>query len=198
MKTCISLPASHKGKQLACIELERSRLLSRLIKTIQAVLALLLLALGCLFMPFSALSSMSEPFEHLVALMLGMLSVSVVQELGRGFLMRLLSGVKPVLRFTGAYLHAGCEAYFDRRSEQIVNLVPVAFATVVILAFFFSIADLSWKWIVWIILVVDLCFAVGYLYASIRFWQMPEDILVQNVGSTYFVYSAQAAQQEHP
>ena len=109
------LPEAYKGKQISRIELERSKILSRLIKTIQAILAVLLLAAGCLFMPPAELTNMPDPFEHLVALMLGMLSVSVVHELGRGLLMRLFSGVKPTLRFAGAYLHAGCDAYFPRK-----------------------------------------------------------------------------------
>ena len=46
------LPEAYKGKQISRIELERSKILSRLIKTIQAILAVLLLAAGCLFMPW--------------------------------------------------------------------------------------------------------------------------------------------------
>ena len=49
---------------------------------------------------------------------------------------------------------------------------------------------MSWKWIVWIILTVSVCFSIGYAYASIRFQQLPDDVLIQNVGSTYLVYSA--------
>lgn len=192
MKVCTELPKSYQAEPVACIELEKSRLLSRLIKTVQAVLAVVLLFVGGLMLPFSALTEFSDPFEHLAALMLGMLSVSIVQELGRGLLMRLFSGVKPVLRFAGAYLHAGCEAYFPRREEQIVNLLPPLLTAIVILVLFFTTADATWRWMIWIILIVDLCFCVGYGYASLRFTQLPEDILVQNVGSTYLVYSAGA------
>jgi hypothetical protein len=45
---------------------------------------------------------------------------------------------------------------------------------------------------VWIILTVTVCFSIGYAYASIRFQQLPGDILIQNVGSSYLVYSAEA------
>ncbi|MBR0391237.1 MAG: hypothetical protein IJK38_02830, partial [Oscillospiraceae bacterium] len=55
---------------------------------------------------------------------------------------------------------------------------------------FLSTKDMSWKWIVWIILTVSVCFSIGYAYASIRFQQLPDDVLIQNVGSTYLVYSA--------
>ena len=191
MKTCTKLPPSHQGRLLARIELEKSKLLARLIKTVQAVLAVVLLAAGGLFLPFSALTELPEPFEHLFVLMLGMLSVSILQELTRGFLMRIFSGVKPVLRFTGAYLHAGCEAYFDRQSEQIINLSPVVLPAAILIILLFSVSDPSWKWMVWIILIVELCFSVGYGYASMRFQQMPQDIFVQNIGSTYLVYSSQ-------
>ena len=190
LKAYTKLPESHKGKQIARIELERSKVLSRLIKTVQAVLAVLLLAIGCLFLAPSELTNMKDPFEHLTALMLGMISVSIVQELTRGFLMRIISGVKPTLRFSGAYLHAGCEAYFPRREEQLLNLSPLLFFTVVLLIIFFSVPDVSWKWMVWIVFTVNICFGVGYGYASMRFAQMPADILVMNLGPTYLVYSA--------
>lgn len=195
MKAYSILPSSHKGRLLARIELERSKVLSRLIKTIQAVLAVVLLAAGCIFLSPSELTNMKDPFEHLTALMLGMLSVSIVQELTRGFLMRIISGIKPTLRFSGAYLHAGCEAYFPRREEQILNLFPLLFSTVVLLILFFSVQDISWKWMVWIVFTVNICFGVGYGYASMRFAQMPEDILVMNLGPTYLVYSAQAEKE---
>ena len=161
-----------------------------MLKTVQAVIAVLMIFAGCLLMPPAALTGMSEPFEHLSVLMLGMISVSIILELTRGLLMRLFSGVKPVLRFTGAYLHAGCPAYFDRKNEQLINLLPSLLLTVALIILFLSTKDMSWKWIVWIILTVSVCFSIGYAYASIRFQQLPDDVLIQNVGSTYLVYSA--------
>lgn len=190
MQSSKTLPKTHKGKQIACIELEKSRLLARLIKIIQAITAVLLLIAGGLLMPFSALIELKEPFEHLTVLMLGMIAVSIFQELGRGLLMRIFSGVKPVLRFTGAYLHAGCEAYFNKRDEQILNLVPAVLLTVILIVLFLTTNDDSWRWMIWIILTVDICFGIGYAYASIRFMSMPDDILVQNIGSKYLVYSS--------
>lgn len=184
------LPKSYRGNRIACIELEKSKYLSRLLKTVQAVIAVLMIFAGCLLMPPAALTGMSEPFEHLSVLMLGMISVSIILELTRGLLMRLFSGVKPVLRFTGAYLHAGCPAYFDRKNEQLINLLPSLLLTVALIILFLSTKDMSWKWIVWIILTVSVCFSIGYAYASIRFQQLPDDVLIQNVGSTYLVYSA--------
>ena len=190
MKAFKELPDRYQNNQIACIELEKSKYLSRLLKTIQAVSAVLLLFAGCLLMPPAALTGMTEPFEHLSVLMLGMLSITIILELLRGFLMRLLSGVKPVLRFTGAYLHAGCQAYFDRKSEQFINLFPPFVLTVALIILFIGTKDMTWKWMVWIVFTVSVCFSIGYLYASIRFQQLPEDILVQNIGSTYLVYSS--------
>ena len=93
MQSSKTLPKTHKGKQIACIELEKSRLLARLIKIIQAITAVLLLIAGGLLMPFSALIELKEPFEHLTVLMLGMIAVSIFQELGRGLLMCIFSGL---------------------------------------------------------------------------------------------------------
>lgn len=190
MKAFAELPKSYRDNRIACIELEKSKYLSRLLKTVQAITAVLLLFAGCLLMPPTALTGMTEPFEHLSVLMLGMISVTIFLELTRGLLMRFFSGEKPVLRFTGAYLHAGCPAYFDRKSEQLVNLLPSLMLTVALTILFITTKDMTWKWIVWIIFTVSVCFSIGYAYASIRFQQLPDDILIQNVGSTYLVYSA--------
>ena len=191
MKAAAELPESYKGNRIACIELEKSKYLARLLKTVQAITAILMIFAGCLLMPPSALTGMEEPFEHLSALMLGMLSVSILLELGRGIFMRLFSGIKPVLRFTGAYLHAGCQAYFDRKTEQIINLLPSLILTAALIILFLTAGDMTRKWIIWIIFTVEICFSIGLIYASVRFQQLPDDILVQNVGSTYLVYSSQ-------
>lgn len=182
-----------KGEQIACIELEKSKVLSRLIKTVSAVLAVLLIAVGCLFLPVNELTNMSEPFEHLFVLMLALFSVSIVHELIRGFLMRVLSGVKPVIRFSGSYLHAGCEALFSRKKEQLLNLAPLVLMTAACVVFLLTVADNSWKWMVWIVLTVSLCTCVGDVYASVRFMQMPSDILIENIGATYLVFSPKKA-----
>ena len=191
MKTFTELPPLYRDNQIACIELERSKILSNLLKIIQAVTAILLLFAGCLLMPPAALTGMTDPFEHLSVLMLGMLSVTIILELARGLLMRIFSGVKPVLRFTGAYLHAGCQAYFDRKSEQIINLLPSPVFLIALIALFVNTADMTWKWVIWIIITVTVCLSIGYIYSSFRFQQLPDDILIQNIGSTYLVYSSQ-------
>ena len=95
METCKNLPDSHYDNLLARIELERSQVLSRLIKVISLVLMLALFGLGCLLMPPESLTVMNDAFEHLAVLMLGMMAVLLLRELIRGFLMRVFSGVKP-------------------------------------------------------------------------------------------------------
>lgn len=193
MKTCNKLPDSHKGKQIACIELERSHTLSRLIKTISAVLAVLLFLIGYLIFPVEALLQMENAFVHLVVLMLGMMSVFLVHELVRGVLMRIFSGVKPIIRYVGSYPHAACEAYFGRNVQQIINVVPLVVIVLMLLVLLLTTADMSWKWMIWLILTVGVCSCVGDVYVTLRMMHMPEDILVLNVGPTYLVYSAAAA-----
>ena len=85
MQTCKTLPESHTGNLLACFELERSKILSRLIKTVSVVLMLALFGLGCLLMPPERLTEMEDVFEHLAVLMLGVVSVLVFGVYGSGF-----------------------------------------------------------------------------------------------------------------
>lgn len=193
METCKKLPKSHKGNQIVCIELERSPVLSRLIKVVSAVLALLLFLIGYLIFPLEALLEMEDAFVHLVVLMLGMMSVFLIHELLRGLLMRIFSGVKPIIRYVGSYPHAACEAYFGRTAQQVINIVPPVVIFLMLLVILITTADMSWKWIVWMILTVGVCSCVGDIYVFIRMMHLPEDILVQNIGPTYLIYSAAAA-----
>lgn len=195
METCKKLPKSHKGKQIACIELERSPVLSRLIKVISAVLAMLLFLVGYLLLPVEALLQMEDAFVHLVVLMLGMMSVFLVHELTRGLLMRVFSGVKPIIRYVGSYPHAACEAYFGRTAQQVINIVPPVVIVAMLLVLLLTTADMSWKWMIWLILTVGICSCVGDVYVALRMMHMPEDILVMNVGPTYLIYSASAPEE---
>lgn len=189
MKTCNKLPASHKGKQIACIELEHSRVLSRLIKIISVILAALIFLLGFLLLPSEALLEMDAAFVHLVSLMLGMMAVFLVHELLRGLLMRLLSGVKPIIRYAGSYPHAACEAYFGRMHQQIINIVPPVIEVLMLVSLLLFAADATWKWIFWLMLTVGVSSFVRDSYVALRIMHLPEDILVMNVGPTYLIYS---------
>ena len=196
VKTCTSLPNSHKGNQIACIELEKSPVLSRLIKAASAVLALVFFLVGYLLFPIDALLEMEDAFSRLVVLMFGMMSVFLVHELLRGFLMRLFSGVKPLIRYVGSYPQAACEAYFCRSHQQVINLMPLMVITLMLLAIVLTTVDMTWKWIAWIILTVGVCSYVRDLYVAIRMMYLPRDILVMNVGPIYLVYSDDGENQQ--
>ena len=195
METCTKLPKSHKGKLIACIELEKTPVLSRLIKAVSAIEAILFFILGYMLFPIDALLKMGDVFSHLVILFFGMMSVFLLHELLRGLLMRIFSGVKPLVRYVGSYPQAACEAYFCRRHQQIINLLPLTVIFVMLLAIVLTTADMSWKWIAWITLTVGVCSYVRDLYVAVRMMHLPRDILVMNVGPIYMVYSATGEQQ---
>lgn len=196
METCTKLPKSHKGRQIACIELEKSPVLSRLIKTASAILALLFFLVGYLIFPIEALLEMEAVFSHLVTLLLAMMSVFLFHELLRGFLMRLFSGVKPIVRYVGSYPQAACEAFFCKKHQQIINLLPLTAIFLMLLGIVLTTADMSWKWIAWLTLTVGVCSYVRDLYVAVRMMHLPEDILVMNVGPIYMIYSAAADQEK--
>lgn len=190
METCKTLPESYTDNLLACFELERSKILSRLVKTVSVVLMLALFGLGCLLMPPESLTAMEDVFEHLAVLMLGLMAVMLLRELVRGFLMRAFSGVKPIIRYAGAYPYAGCEAYFGRSQEWVICLAPMAVILAVTVGLLGSMPDDSWRWMIWIMLTVGVCSCVGDLYVAARLAGFPADILVRNVGPTYLVYGS--------
>ena len=127
--------------------------------------------------------------------MLGMMSVFLIHELLRGLLMRLFSGTKPIIRYAGSYPIAASEAYFGRNVQQVINVVPAVVTVAMVMMLLLTAADPTWKWILWLILTVGICSCVGDVYVIIRMLYLPEDILVQNVGRTYLVYSATTAEE---
>lgn len=195
MKTCNKLPDSHKGNQIACIELEHSRVLSRLIKIMSVILAALIFLLGFLIFPAEALLEMDAAFVHLVSLMLGMMAVFLVHELLRGLMMRIFSGVKPIIRYAGSYPHAACDAYFGRNHQQMINIVPSVVLILMLVVLLLSAADATIKWILWLMLTVGASSFVRDIYVTVRIMYLPEDILVMNVGPTYLIYSASGCQE---
>lgn len=190
METCTKLPKSHRGKQIAYIDLEKSTVLSRLIKIVSAVLAALFFLVGYLTLPMEALLEIEDTFVHLVVLMFAMMSVFLFHELLRGVLMRIFSGVKPLVRYVGSYPQAACDAYFCKNHQQIINLLPLAAIFAMLLTIVLTTADMSWKWIAWITMTVGVCSYVRDLYVAFRMMYMPKDILVMNVGPIYMIYSA--------
>lgn len=189
MEIHTKLPKTYRKTPIAYIETERSRILSKLIKIWSAMLTLLLFALGSLFMPLEQLTDMDDVFEHLVVVMLGMIAITILHEWFRAGAMWFFSGVKPVVHFAGMYPHAGCEAFFDRKSETAVCLIPLVLTLVITLIPMFLMPDASWMWMVWIIMTVGVCSGVSDVYMAIRMTKLPKEILVENVGATFLVFA---------
>ena len=198
MKTCDKLPPSYKSEPAFRIETESDRKLSRRIKAVSAAAAVALLGTGCVFLPPEALTHMDKPFERLISLVMGMLLVSTVHELIRGLVMRICSGTKPILKFSGGYLYAGSEVFFGRGCEFLINLAPFALMTAALTAVLLSISDLSSKWIIWMVMTVEICTCLRDGYVCIRLLKLPESILIENVGPSFLVFAEQEKQGKKP
>ena len=186
MTTTTELPSGYEAT--IYMELEKSRVLSRFIKIIQAVVAVIMFIIACLIIGTDGLTEMDEVAFHIVVMMLGMIGYSILHELVRGFMMRFFSGIKPIFRFSGPYAHAGCPAYFCKNHELVIQMLPIIVTVILSAVAMIKAPDASWLWVFYLILMVCAAGSVTDIYVIARMLKRPADILIQNVGSTYVFF----------
>ena len=131
-------------------------------------------------------SAFEKSYIKLAAMSVGM----VLHELVHGILMKKFSGVKPKYGFTGLYAYAGSTAYFDRKHYIIIALAPIVIWGIVLAVLQFAVPD-SWAWIVYFIQIINISGAAGDIYVTYKMSRLPADILVNDVGVSMTVYSAE-------
>lgn len=193
MNTTTELPSGYEAS--ISIEIEKSKILSRFIKTIQVVLAVIMFGAASVIMGTDGLTQMDEVAFHLVILMLGMMSYTILHELIRGFLMRGFSGQKPIFRFSGPYAHVGSPAYFSKGHELAIMIIPVVVTVALSVFGMCKTSDMSWMWVFYLILMVCVAGSVSDIYVIVRVIRESSDILIQNVGSTFVIFKKEQTQK---
>ena len=112
----------------------------------------------------------------------------IIHELVHGAAMKFFGTEKVKYGFTGLYAFAGSEDYYDKKSYIIIALAPVAVLGVII-AIINILVPAAWFWVIYIIQVCNVSGAAGDLYVTLKFLDMPKDILVRDSGVSMAVYS---------
>ena len=198
MNTYQELPEGYK--EILSIDLQKNKKLAAIVNGLGALIAIIMIVAIYLLYKFADLGipgfnlyDMSEGmviyFIRLGVLIVGMIVYMVLHELVHGITMKYFGSKKVKYGFTGMYAYAGSEDYFTKNPYIVIALAPVVVWGVVLLVLNCVVPD-TWFWIVFIIQVINISGAAGDLYVTGSFSKLPKDILVQDVGVSMKVYSA--------
>ncbi len=189
MKNPVVLPEGYSERFR--VDLAKDRKLFWLVNGLSAGIALVLAIAGCAVVSPAALFDMEAglgPYAlRFGVLLVGMIVYIILHEAVHGVCMHYFSDAKVHYGFKGAYAFAGSEGYFYKRPYLIIALAPVVVWGIVLLVLN-CFTSPEWFWVVYWIQICNLSGAAGDFYVAWKFWKLPEDILVQDDGSSMRVY----------
>ena len=192
MKATDILPEGYS--EICTVNLQEDKKTSLLVN-LSAVIIAVLLAVPALFaVPVSYMFSMEKGIIdymlRFVSLMVLIFVYLILHELVHGVAMKICGTKKVKYGFTGLYAFAGSEDFYDKKAYIFIALAPVVFWGIVI-AIINPFVPLEWFWVVYFLQIINLSGAAGDLYVTIKFFRLPSDILVKDIGIMMTVYSKQ-------
>jgi hypothetical protein len=165
-----------------------------LVINIAGLAIILLLAISMHFyIPFQTLFDMSRGLGFycikFVIMIAAWIAYIVLHEIVHGIAMKICGTKKVKYGFTGMYAFAGSDDYYDKKSYIFIALAPVVFWGVIV-AIINPFVPYEWFWVVYSVQIFNISGAVGDFYVTAKFLQMPQDILIKDIGVGMTVYSA--------
>lgn len=189
------LPSQYE--QIKTINLRKDRKTSAIVNTISAALIVFMLILGAVLYGKNALENLLLLDERVelwhfigrVIIVTVLCAVYIVlHELVHAVLMKLFCrncSVKIGYRFFYAY--AASDAYYDRRSYNIIAVAPLLFFGT-LLSVLCAIVPMSWFWTIYLVQVFNFSAASGDIYIFLFLSRMQNDILVKDDGTQIIVF----------
>lgn len=190
MKSVERLPEGYK--EIYTINLQKDKKIALLVNLLAVVITVLLAVPMHFIVPISNLFSMDDGlkayFLRFAALIVLMIFYIIFHELVHGVAMKLCGTKKVKYGFTGMYAFAGSKDYYGKKAYIFIALAPVVLWGVV-LGIINPFVSAQWFWVVYLIQIANLSGAAGDLFVTVKFAQMPRNILVQDYGVGMTVYS---------
>lgn len=182
----LKLPEGYK--ETLHIDLQQDKKLMLIVNGIGAVVMVVMFVVGCFIVPFWAMYE--NGLLPWIVLLVGTVVYVFLHELVHGITMWYYSKEKPFYGFTGVYAYAGSNCYFNKKTYIIIALAPVVLWGVVLLILNFMLNDV-WFWPIYSIQLFNVSGACGDMYVTWRFSKLPKDILINDVGVSMTIYSAE-------
>lgn len=193
MKTQQTLPSGYS--EILSVDLQKNKKQAVIVNIIAIIIGL---AMGIgmhFYIPVTTLFDMSNGFiPYLIrfaALLVGMIAYIFLHELVHGITMKMFGAKKIKYGFTGIYAYAGSENYFGKVPYIIIALAPIVVWGIVLGVLNFFVPT-GFFWVVYLIQIINISGAAGDLYVTAKFLRLPKDILVNDVGVSMTVYSAES------
>ena len=179
-------------KEIYSIDLQKNKKMSLFVNLLAIVVSVLLIVPMHFLVPISTLFDMENGLGKYIVRFIILFALIIVymvlHELVHGVAMKLCGTKKIKYGFTGLYAFAGSDDYYDKKSYIIIALAPVVLWGIVI-AIINSFVSMEWFWVVYMLQVLNLSGAAGDLFVTLRFSQLPKDILIKDHGVGMTVFS---------
>ena len=186
MHTAVNLPQGYAQKDYV-------NLPARTANVISFLLCVGLLALGWLWRGFDALSALQRAgmlyyILFSFALIAAFLAFSWLHQLTHALLVRLCTGISPLLARKGMRLFVGTSAYLCRRDAMLVLLFPALIWTAAGAAVC-ALTDGLWFWLAMTALLANLGSAADDVYYAVCALRAPKNALIQYRGFAVGIYT---------
>ena len=190
MKAAENLPEGYG--EIYAIDLQKDKKMALVVNLLAIVIAVLLVVPMHFAVPIFSLFSMENGLQNYLlrfgALIVLMVVYMILHELVHGVAMKICGTKKVKYGFTGMYAFAGSKDFYDKKSYIFIALAPVVLWGIV-LAVINPFVPVEWFWVVYMIQIINLSGAAGDFFVTVKFSQLPRDILIQDYGVGMKVYS---------
>lgn len=177
---------------LLSVDLQKDKKLAVLVNGLALVIEAVMAFPMHFVVPFQTLfdmdGGMGRYWLRFGVLMAGMIAYMILHEAVHGIAMKLCGTKKVKYGFTGLYAFAGSDDYYGKKPYLFIALAPVVLWGIVLL-FINLLVPTSWFWVVYFIQIINVSGAAGDFYVTARFFRLPKDILVKDMGTSMTVYT---------
>lgn len=192
MKAIQTLPSDYS--ELFSIDLQKDKKLAIKVNVLSLIIMLIMAISMNFVVPISDLFDISNGINRLLLrcaiTFVALIAYIILHEAVHGVAMKFYGCKKVNFGFTALYAYAGSNEYFSKKPYLVIALAPVVFLGIVLLAINFFVPQ-DWFWVVYFIQIMNVSGAAGDLYVTTKFLQLPDDILVKDIGVSMTVYGKQ-------
>ena len=194
MKAIPHLPVHYK--EIYSVNLQKDKKAARFLHLLALLIAAAMVILANHFIPISSLfdggAGLRNGWIRFLVLIISLVAYMCLHELIHGMVMKICGTKKVRYGFTGMYFFAGSDDYYGKKSYITIALAPVVVFLFVLTAVAFLVPR-DWFWTVYAVQICNIAGAAGDIFVTIRFANMPKDIVIKDSGVSMTVYSESGA-----
>ncbi len=173
------------------IDLQKDKKLAAFVNGLALLIGVVMAVPMHFVIPISTLfernTGLGDDLLRYCVLIVGMIAYMILHEAIHGITMKLCGTKKVKYGFTGLYALAGSDDYYSKAAYILIALAPIVLWGIVLFAVNLFVPT-PWFWVIYIIQIMNISGAAGDLYVTVRFFRLPQNILVKDAGTSMTVY----------